>query len=510
MEEGNKRIATNTLFLYFRLIFKLFISLITSRIILDALGFSDFGLYNVVGGTVTMFAFLNNSMSAATQRFLNFEMGKKGNSQVRTVFSTSLYLHLLIALVVLILAETIALWFLNNKLQIPPERVGAANWVLQFSIFTLIARIITIPYQAAIIAHERMATFAYISIFEAVSTLLIVLGIKQSAHDRLILYALSLFILALCVSGMYAYYSIKKFRECRTGISYNRSYFREMLGYSGWNTLSVFSQMLKQEGVDILLNLFFGTVVNAARALAVRINSVVNGFVQNFMQAMNPQIVKNYAKGELKEMEKLIMFGSKFSFFLILFFALPILIETDTILLLWLKDVPEYTTIFTRLVLLTALVDSLNNSLWISQSATGKIKKYHITLSSIGLMNLPISYLLLRLGFPPYIPFAITLFQSFIMTFIRLGFLKNSIQLNVPEFLKNVLFRALLMGIVATAVPLALHLYLPNNLLNVAIVCITASSMSVAAFFFIGLKTHERSKVLELFASKIPLLKRFI
>jgi len=508
LEAHNKTIAKNTLFLYFRMIFKLLISLITSRIILDALGFSDYGLYNVVGGTVAMFAFLNNSMASATQRFLNYEMGKGQSNALKTVFSTSLFLHIIIAFVVLALSETIGLWFVNHKLQIDADRLHAANWVFQFSILTLIFQIIAIPYNASIIAHEKMSAFAYISIFEALMTLLIVLGINNSQHtDRLILYSGLLLVLSITVSLIFLVYAKRKFAECSLKICYSKIYFKEMLSYSGWNTLSVFSVMLKKQGIDILLNLFFGTVVNAARALATKLNNVVTGFVLNFMQAMNPQIVKNFAKGELSEMKKLIMFGSKFSFFLILTFALPILIETEPILSLWLKEVPEYTTIFTRLVIITALIDSLNNTLWTAQSATGKVKAYHITLSSIGLVNLPISYLLLKLGYPPYMPLIVTLVQSIVLTYVRLKFLKKSIKLDVSEFFYNVILRAFFISVTASILPILLHLYLNPNLLNTFIVCCLAVLCVSISFFSIGLKRNEKKKVLELFVNKIPILK---
>jgi O-antigen/teichoic acid export membrane protein len=510
LEAQNKTIAKNTLFLYFRLIFKLLISLITSRIILDALGFNDFGLYNVVGGAVSMFAFLNHSMAAATQRFLNFEMGKGEKQQLKTVFSTSLFLHILIAIIILILAETIGLWFVNNKLQIAPDRMYAANWVFQLSAITLFVQILSLPFQASMIAHEKMSAFAYISIFEALLILLIAIGLDWTKSDKLIFYATLLFALAALISIIYMLYGLKKFEECKLKIKYDKTYFSEMLTYSGWNTISVFSVMLKQQGVDILLNLFFGTVVNAARALAVRINNVVSGFVSNFMQAMNPQIVKNYAKGELTEMKKLIFFGSKFSFFLILFFALPILIETEAILALWLKEVPEFTSVFTRLVLLTALIDSLNNTLLTGQSATGNIKRYHITLSSIGLLNLPISYVLLKYGGSPYIPLVITLIQSGINTSIRLSFLKKSIHLEVKEFINDVILRALIITIVASILPIVAHIYLNPNLITLLFVCGLASISVAVSFFLIGLRNYERQKVIQLLSGKIPFLKRFV
>lgn len=508
MEAHNKTIAKNTLFLYFRMIFRLIISLITSRIILDALGFSDFGLYNVVGGTVTMFAFLNGSMASATQRFLNFEMGKGNDQLLKGVFSTSLFLHILITILILVLGETIGLWFVNYKLEIPPDRLMAANWVFQFSMLTLLFQIIAIPFNASIIANEKMSAFAYISIFESVMTLFIVLGIQHIDNsDRLILYSGLLLLLSIVVSLVYIVYAKIRFKECSFKITYSKQYFVEMISYSGWNTLSVFSIMLKKQGVDILLNLFFGTVVNASRALAVRLSNVVNGFVMNFMQAMNPQIVKNYAQGDLSEMRKLIMFGSKFSFFLIYTFALPILIETDAILHLWLKEVPEYTVIFARLVLITAIIDSMNNTLWIGQSATGRIKTYHITLSCVGLVNLPISYIFLKMGYPPYVPLVVTLFQSIVMTFVRVSFLNKSVQLSILGFLNFVLLRALFIAVAAAIIPIILHTYFNPGILNTLIVCGTSVLCVSVSFFLIGLRPNEKKKVIQIVQNKIPISK---
>jgi O-antigen/teichoic acid export membrane protein len=479
------------------------VSLYISRVVLNLLGANDYGLYSVVGGVVAMFSFLNATMANATQRFLNFEMGSKDKKKLRTIFSTSLLIHAFIAFIILVLAETVGLWFLNYKMNIEPNRIVAANWVYQCSILAFMVNIISVPYNAAIIAHEKMSAFAYISILEVTLKLIAVLLLQVVLFDKLIFYAVLLLIISVVIRIVYGEYSKRHFEECKFKLIFDKPLFKEMLSFSGWNSVSILSVMLKNHGVNILLNLIFGTVVNAARGLAMQINTVVNGFVTNFMQAMNPQIVKNYAKGDLDEMKKLIFYGSRFSFFLILFFALPILIEAETILKIWLNNVPEYTTIFTRLVLVLSMLESFNNTLWTAQAATGRVKVYHLTMSAIGLFNLPVSMILLYSGYPPYIPLIVSIILTSIMFFVRLLFLRKAINLNVLDFVCKVFLRSLLVALIAVVLPVSLHIYLKEGLINSLIVCTTCCVCVALAVFFIGLSFNEREKLKQMVRKKL-------
>lgn len=474
------------------MLFSLVISLYTSRVVLNQLGINDYGIYNVVGGVIASFAFLNGTMATATQRFLNIEMAGKDIKGLSKVFTTSLSIHAIIALIIFVLAETLGLWFLNAKMNIAAERMVAANWVYQCSILAFMVSVVSIPYYAAIVAHEKMSAFAYISILEVTLRLISVFLLQIINLDKLIVYSILLLIVSVIVRIVYGEYSKNHFEECRLKFKIDKPLFKEMLSFSGWNSISIFSVMLKNQGVDILLNLVFGTVINAARGIATQINVVVNGFVSNFMQAMNPQIVKNYAKGELGEMKKLIILGSRFSFLLILFFSLPVLIETDIILKIWLKNVPEYTSIFVRLVLILSMLESFSNTLYTAQGATGKVKVYHLTMSAIGLSNLPLSIVFLYSGYPPYTPILISITLTGIMLYVRLIFLRKSINLNKMEFINKVIFRSFLVAIIASIIPVSLHIYLSQSLVHAFIVCIACVFSVIIGSLTIGISSNER------------------
>ncbi|MDB4366659.1 MATE family efflux transporter, partial [Akkermansiaceae bacterium] len=374
--ENSKRIALNTALLYFRMLISMGVSLYTSRIVLNTLGVEDFGIYNVVGGVVMMFSFLNASMSTATQRFLSFEIGKKNLNELEKTFSMSINIHVIIAIFVFIFAETIGLWFLNHKLVIPIYRLEVANWVYQFSVFSLMVSIIRVPFNSLIIAHERMKVFAYVSIFEAILKLLLVLLLIRLEFDKLQMYSILIFIVTIIVCLTYWLYCNNNFKNTRYIFCWKNKLFKTLISYGGWNLFGGISGVAMQNGLNILLNLFFGPIVNAARAISFQVNATVNGFVSSFQIAMYPQIVKSYAKDEVKYMHKIIFQGSKYSFYLLLFVTLPILMETESVLTYWLGIVPEYTVLFCRLVLINSLIDCISGPLMSATQATGKIKAY--------------------------------------------------------------------------------------------------------------------------------------
>lgn len=371
--DNNKRIAKNTLLLYFRMLFMMVVSLYTSRVILNALGAEDFGIYNVVGGVVAMFTVISGSLSAAISRFITYELGKGDQSKLNKIFSTSVTIQLLLSLIIVVLIESFGVWFLNAKMTIPADRITAANWVLQFSIITFVINLISVPYNAVIIAHEKMSAFAYISILEALCKLAIAFLIMCSPIDKLIYYAVLMCIVAIIVRLTYGYYCKKHFSECTYHFLWDKELLSKMFSFAGWQFFGTGSYMLMTQGVNILLNFFFGPVVNAARGIAVQVDGIIQQFVNNFTTAINPQITKSYAEDKKAYMFLLIYTGAKYSYFLVLFFAIPIILETNTILTLWLKNVPEHTVSFLRLIICIDLLYVLSNTMMTAMISTGNI-----------------------------------------------------------------------------------------------------------------------------------------
>ena len=345
------RIAKNTVMLYMRTLLTMFVSLYTSRVVLRALGIMDYGVYNAVGSTVAMFSVLSGSLSSAISRFITFELGRGNIAKLKRVFSTAIIVQLILALVIVLVAETIGLWFLNHKMVIPPERLLAARWVYQFSIITFVVGLISVPYNAAIIAHEKMATFAYIGIFEALAKLGVAFAISTAQCDRLILYGLLLMGIAVTVRFIYGVYCKRRFEECTYRFVYDKGLLKEMTSFAGWNFIGASSAVLRDQGGNIILNIFGGAAVNAARGFAIQISTAIQSFVQNFMTALNPQITKSYANGNHEYMMSLIFRGARFSYYILLLLSLPVIINADYILRLWLVDVPDHTTAFVQLVL---------------------------------------------------------------------------------------------------------------------------------------------------------------
>ena len=339
--QKNKQIARNTLFLYFRMLFIMCISLYTSRVILEALGVSDYGIYNVVGGFVAMFALISSSLTSACTRFLNYEMGKGSASRLRTVFSTSLTVHIILACIIALLCESFGVWYVNNKMVIPEARLIAANWVFQISVLNFCINLVTVPFNAAIIAHEKMSTFAYVSIFEGISRLVICFLVMWISFDHLITYALLYMLVQVSVMAMYQVYCNRHFDECHYRFSIDKKLTKQMFSYSGWHVFGNSASILNRQGVDLVLNLFCGTILNAAKGISNQVMNAVASFANNFMIALNPQITKSYAKGDYDYMLSLLYRGSRFSYYLLFFLSLPIILNTDFIMHIWLKNVPE-------------------------------------------------------------------------------------------------------------------------------------------------------------------------
>lgn len=495
--ENNKRIAKNTLLLYFRMLLIMLVNLYISRVVLDILGVEDYGIYNVVGGFVTMFSVISGAMTTATQRFLSFEIGKNENGNVQTMFTTAIMIHVFLAIIIFILGESVGIWFLNSYMNFPSDRYFAANCVFQFSLLTFIVNVMSVPYNAAIVAYERMKAFAYVSIIEAVSKLMVVYLLLVSPIDKLIFYAALLALISILIRIIYSTYCRKNFKDCSCNWKWNREHGKNVMSFVSWNLIGSVAGIAKEQGVNVLLNIFFGASVNAARGVAYQVLNAMNGFVNNFLIAINPQIVKSYASNEKESMFKLVLRGSRISFLMITTLAIPIIIEAPFILSIWLKEVPEYTAIFLRLVLLTSIVDSLSGTLITSMHASGKVRDYQIIVGGISLLTLPMAYVLLKMNYPPYSAMIVGLILAIICHFVRLILLKKSIGFPIMTFIKQVTLRVSILFVLALLIPLIIYINLAINWLSFLLIVIVSFISSIFLAYIIGLDRKEKDFILE-------------
>lgn len=496
-DSNNKRIAKNTLLLYFRMLFMMVVSLYTSRVILNALGVEDFGIYNVVGGVVAMFTVISGSLSAAISRFITYELGSGNQSKLNKIFSASVTIQLLLSLIIVILIEFVGVWFLNNKMIIPEGRMTATNWVLQFSIVTFVINLISVPYNAAIISHERMSAFAYISILEVVCKLAIAFLIMVSPMDKLVFYAILMCAVSIIIQLTYGYYCKRHFVECTYHFHWDVDILKKMFGFAGWNFIGASSAVLRDQGGNIVINLFFGPSVNAARGIANQVNSAIMGFVSNFMTALNPQITKSYASGDKKYMMTLIFQGARLSFYMLLLLSLPVLVNTHYILVIWLKLVPEHTVLFVQLILIFAMSESISNPLITAMLATGKIKKYQIVVGGLQLLNLPVSYVCLRFGCIPETVLVVAIVISQCCLAARLYMLRGMIGLSSIQYMKKVYLNIIVVALLAVAVPGLLSKYMEESLLSFVILSFAAIVCTIIVEFYVGCNGKEREFVVD-------------
>lgn len=496
---NNKRIAKNTLLLYFRMLFLMLISLYTSRVILHALGVTDYGIYNVVGGFVSMFSIVSSSLTTSCSRFLNFEMGKgSGTERLSIVFSTSLSIQIFLSLIILILTESIGVWYINNVMVLPADRLVAANWCFQLSIFSFCLNLITVPYQASIVAHERMQAFAYVSIIEGSAKLMIAFVILYNPFDRLVYYALLSFLLSNIIRLIYQAYCRRTFAECKYKFMLDKEMLKDMFGYSVWQFVGNTSAILKNQGVNILLNLYFGPVVNAARGVANQVNNAIHHFAGNFMMALNPQITQSYSAGNLKYSFSLVNRGARFSYYILFILSLPVIINANYIMHFWLTKVPDYSVIFVQLILIEMMITSISRTLITLQSATGNIRNYQLIVGGILLLNLPLCYVMLELGFSPVVVVFVSLFVETLAILARM----YMIPFTIPEFkpwsyVRSVLLNILIVSIIASVLPVALHILTEENFVNVLFNIMFSVCTSALCAFYIGCSKHERTKILE-------------
>lgn len=500
---NNKRIAKNTILLYIRMFFIMAVTLYTSRVVLNTLGVVDFGIYNVVGGVVAMMGILNGAMSVSTQRYLTFELGRGDVVRLKQVFSVCLTIFFLLSIIVILLAETVGLWFLHNKMVIPADRMTAADWVYQYSIIACILSLVVNPFNATIIAHERMNVYAYVSILEVSLKLGVVYLLLVIPADRLSTYGFLILLSQVVVTVTYIVYCLKHFPESRYKFYWEKPLFTELVSYSGWNLFGSVSGLVKGQGLNILLNMFFNPAVNAARGIAYQINAAITQFFTNFYTAVRPQITKYYAQGDMDEMTKLVFRSSKLSFYLIMLVSMPIIIETPYIVNLWLGQLPEYVVPFTRLIIAISAIDSMASPLMTAAHATGHIRLYQSSVGTITILNIPVSYVFLRYGCSPLSVFYISLFISVVCLFMRLWIVRRLMVFPVKEYIVKVFGSSLLVCVVALVIPLVAYMALDENIYTVLIVCLLCLISSIATIYYVGLDIHEREFVTSIIRKKI-------
>lgn len=483
--------------------FVMLVSLFTSRVVLNALGVEDFGTYNVIGGFVAMFSVISGALSTSISRFLTFELGKCGGDKLNRVFSTSVNIQIFIGLVVFVLGEFAGLWFLNYKANIPDERFFATVWVLQCSLFSFVVNLISVPYNAAIIAHEKMKAFAYIGILEVALKLIVAYALYSVSLDKLIVYAVLLVIVSVIIRFIYGAYCHRNFAETRYKMCYDKALMREMTGFAGWNFFTNCAFVFNTQGVNILINMFFGVGLNAARGIATQMESAIKKFVLDFTTAINPQITKNYAAGNYFEMNNLICRGARFSYLLLFTLALPFFVETPTILKLWLNIVPDHTVAFFRLTVICSLIDMLGNTGYTACMATGKIKKYVLSVTSVGWLVFPLSWFSFRLGLPVESCYVIFAVVYFFVDVIRLFLMKQMIGFPPLLFIRDVVLRIFVVTMLALPVPLFIAQTIDCSILRFivnGIVCVLLASL---LSFFIGLSKNEKRAIVQSFKSRL-------
>lgn len=501
---NNKLIAKNTFLLYVRMFVVMCVSLYTSRVILAQLGVTDYGLYGVIGGVVTMFAFLNTSLGSSSSRFITVAIGKGDTENVKKVFGTSMAIHITMALIILLLCEVVGVWFINEKMVIPPERLHASHIVFQISVLTTLFSITQIPYSACIIAHERMGIYAVIGLIDAFAKLLIAFAIAYNLFDRLVWYALLIMVVQISVMIINRIYCLCHFKECRFQLQRDKKLYKEMLSYSAYDFIGCTSVMAQGQGLNMVLNVFLGPVVNAARGIAYQIQGAITQFSNGFMTAVTPQIIKQYAQGEVEGMMRLVRRSSTMCFVLMFMIVLPASLEIHYVLKLWLGEYPAYTASFTVLILINTIIDSFRRPRINCFHATGNIKLSNIVTGSILCLGLPLGYVFLKIGLSPNSVFVGVIVTSLLADVTNLVILKRYINYSITEFLRRVHLRCLLHAIVTATVPVCIYLTMEDNVTRLVLVVLSAILMSLVSGLYVALEKFDRDYLLSFVKSRIP------
>lgn len=506
--ENNKRIAKNTMLLYMRMLLLMLVSLYTSRINLNALGVVDFGIYGVVGGVVSMFYIVSNALVGSINRFLAFEIGSENQERLNKVFCTAKGFQYIIVGLVFVLAETLGLWFLNNKMVIPADRIVAANWIYQFSTISFCLDLLVIPYTADIIAHEKMSAFAYISILTAIGKLVVAWTTMVAPIDHLIWFGALILVNSTIIRSIYIFYCKRNFIECNCKFQFCKSIWKEMFGFAGWNFIGTIAAILRDQGGNILINLFAGPAVNAARGIANQVNNAVSSFADNFQTALKPQITKSYAAKNYDYLYKLIFQGARLSYYILLILALPILCNTHYIIQIWLGEVPDSTVLFVQLILIFTMSESLAGPLITAMLATGKIRDFQIIVGGLNLLNIPISYIILKLGAIPEMVVVVSIFISVCCEMARILLLRRMINMSARAFLYHVYFNVIVVSIIASVFPLYLHSVLKENFGSFILISSVAALCTIFSILVVGCNKEERGFIYSKMAIIFNKLKR--
>ncbi|MDR2281874.1 MAG: hypothetical protein LBE37_01620 [Sphingobacterium sp.] len=501
LKAEDKKIAKNSLALYVQMFFGMLVGFYTSRVVLDVLGIDDFGLYNVVGGVVAMFTILNSAMSSSSSRFLTYELGTGDKERLKQVFGVTMFIHLGIALIIAVLAVPIGLWFMSTKMQIDLGRMYAAELVFYASVLSTCLTVVMVPFQATIIAHEKMSIYVYFSMVDLLTKLGIVIILPFVAGDKLVVYAFMLLGLHFIMQFSYIVYCRRHFVETRGNLSLDRGLMKEMSSFAGWSLFGDSAVLMMTQGLNILLNVFFGAGVNAARGIAVQVQSVLARFVGGFQTALNPQIIKRYAAKELEEMHRLIYASSRYSFYVMLIVVIPIFLELDEVLNWWLKQVPEHTASFLRIMIVISLIECLANPLIFAAKATGKIKKYQAILGGLLLLVVPFSYCFLTLGYPPESVFIVHLVITLLGHVVRVVLISGMVSLSINSYLNKVVIPCLVVAILGALFPYFWKSLFPNS--STIIFFVFSFLWGFFMVFFIGLKQIERKYALVFFRDRL-------
>lgn len=496
IQGNNKRILQNTILLYLRLFLVMAISLYTVRVVFRVLGESDYGVYNVVAGIVVMFSFLSNTLSSASQRFFAFELGRRNFVELKKIFSAFVLFYVIASVIILLLSEIVGLWFLYNKMTIDSSRLNAASWVFQCSVLSFLFTILSSPYQAIIIAREKMGVYAYVGIIEVILKLILVASLEYLPGDKLIVYGVLMLLSSNIVFLLYFIYSKRKFPECKFQFQWDSDLLYKITSYSGWNLMGGVANVIRSQGINMLLNVFFSPVVNAARALAYNISTMVAQFANNFYSAVRPQVTKYYAQGDMQQTTKLIFQSSKFSIALLLVIIIPVSFFAEQILSLWIGNVPEYTVLFTRLVLVISIVDAVSNPLMTLVQATGNVKLYQIVVSVILVSNLPVSWLFLRLGYPPETTMYVAIVLALVCLFARLVIVNKLTKFPIISFASEVLAPMIVSSLVSFIMVYTLML-VGNNIMHQILLFFIAVVIVSIVTFLVAFKKSEKIWILK-------------
>lgn len=501
--QNKKRIAKNTFMLYFRQILILLVSLYTVRVVLDVLGAEDYGIYNVVAGVVTMLSFLTGTMSSATQRFFSFALGQNDTEQLKKIFSVNIIIYVAITIISVLFLETVGLWFVNNHLVIPEDRFDAAVFIYHFAVLTFVVSILTSPFMAIIIAHEDMHIFAYLSIIEALLKLAIVFQLMFIDVDKLELYGVLLFIVAVINAILYISIALRKYEECQfKKLYWDKKLFKEINGFTGWTLFGQISTVGRNQGITVLVNQFFNPIVVASRSIALSIGNHIGVFANNFNTSLYPPIIKSYSSGNKNEMFTLIYSGSRLTFFLMWVISLPMILELEMIFSIWLKDTPTDAILFTQLTIVESLILSLSFPLTTAARAPGKMKTYELTLGIIQMLIFVVSWIVLRKGGPAYSVFLVAIIANILMFFVRLFIVRNLIGIPVKGFMTKVAFPVLGIAILSAIPTYLLQQLLPKGLIYSIIVIVFSILVISIAMYYLGLDRDMRRRIIYYMESK--------